>query len=261
MTNATSKTTTIAVDAMGGYAGPEPVVRAVGRLSLQFQADRSNAYFVLVGDETRLGELLVQTGHNPERISVVHAEDALSMADPARVGLAEHPHASIARACEVVASGEADAVVTTGHPGGAVVSAFRHFAMIPGVEKGALATVFPTFAPGGVEEDAVDAREVDGLGIRDDCRQVDAGVGDPRVERRHRQVERVAVDRQQQARRRAQEGGTGQPARDPRRIGACLHRRFARSHRIEQLGVLGHLQCGELVDQRRTGPLRRPAGE
>ena len=141
------ETTTIAVDAMGGYGGPEPVVRAVGRLSLQRRADDADVYFVLVGDEARIGELLVQCRHNPERLSVVHAPHWVRPSEPAREGLHAHPEASITQACRLVASREADAVVTTGHPGAAVVSALHHFGMIPGIPKAALAAVFPTPRP------------------------------------------------------------------------------------------------------------------
>lgn len=132
---------------MGGYQGPDPVVRAVSRLSLQEKADERDVYFLLVGDEAKIGELLVACRHNPERLSVVHAPDWVRPSEPARKGLASHPDASITEACRLVAAGEADAVVTTGHPGAAVVSAHHHFGMVPGIPKAALAAVFPTPRP------------------------------------------------------------------------------------------------------------------
>ncbi len=139
--------TTIAVDAAGGYGGPEPVVRAVARMSLQSKARTRDAYFTLVGDETAISQLLLQTRHNPERISVADARTVVPLEEPPHRGLESNPGSSIERACELVASGEAQAVVTTGNPGAAVLSAFRQFDMIPGIERAALGTVFPTPLP------------------------------------------------------------------------------------------------------------------
>lgn len=137
----------VAVDAMGGYGGVEPVVQAIAQLSLQAKARQRDVYFTLVGDEAQIGSVLLETRHNPERISVVHAHDVVGVSEPPASAIARHPHASIVEACAMVSRGDADAVVTTGNPGAAVVAAFRHFDMIPGIARAALATVYPTLLP------------------------------------------------------------------------------------------------------------------
>lgn len=122
---------TIAVDAAGGYEGPKAVVSAIGELSRE--AGAQPLYYILVGDERSLSSRLVETRHNPERISVVHAPD-----DTATV------------TCGLVKDGQADAFVTAGNPGAAVLAAHAAFDRIPGVDRAALATVYPTWdADGG----------------------------------------------------------------------------------------------------------------
>jgi glycerol-3-phosphate acyltransferase PlsX len=131
---------TIAIDAMGGYAGPEAVVEAVSELSL---ADDANIFYVLVGDERQLGDLLVATRHNPERITVVHATGYAQMAEPAQ-SASQQTETTIGVACRLVAEGAADGVVSAGHAGAAVLAAHEHFDPIEGIARAALATVYPT---------------------------------------------------------------------------------------------------------------------
>lgn len=134
-----SESVTIAIDAMGGYAGPQAVVDAVSDLSL---ADDASIFYLLVGDERRLGDLLVSTRHNPERITVVHAAGYAAMAEPA--GSSDRSDSTISLACRMVADDVADAVVTAGHAGEAVLAAHDHFTPIEGIDRAALATVYPT---------------------------------------------------------------------------------------------------------------------
>jgi glycerol-3-phosphate acyltransferase PlsX len=138
-----SEPITIAVDAMGGYHAPGEVVRAVARLSMREHAD-SQVYFLLVGDEAELTEILLETSHNPERIHVSHATSSVGMGEPAQHAAEHRPDSSIAQACRLCAEGQADAVVTAGNPGAAVLTAVRRFKLLPGVHYAALAAVYPT---------------------------------------------------------------------------------------------------------------------
>ena len=76
------RTITIAVDAMGGYHAPVDIVAAVAHAS---RVGDESVYFILVGDEVRISEALYQAGHNPERISVVHAGSVVNLNEPAAV--------------------------------------------------------------------------------------------------------------------------------------------------------------------------------
>lgn len=134
---------TIAVDAMGGYDAPDAAVEAVANLTRNIPRHAPTSY-ILVGDEVRLADALLKFGHNPEKISVVHAPDVVGMGESAVDALARKPFASIHRALELVRDGAADAVVSAGHPGAAVVGSFQLFERLPGVRRAALASVYPT---------------------------------------------------------------------------------------------------------------------
>ncbi len=144
------RTITIAVDAMGGYHAPVDIVAAVAHAS---RVGDESVYFILVGDEVRISEALYQAGHNPERISVVHAGSVVNLNEPAAVSLEQKPDASISVACALVASGVADGLVTAGHPGAAVLAAMEVLKPLPGATRAALASVYPTPRARGPEND------------------------------------------------------------------------------------------------------------
>ncbi|AKU90111.1 phosphate acyltransferase PlsX [Vulgatibacter incomptus] len=130
---------TIAFDAMGGDFAPTEVVRAAARLSLE-----STLQVVLVGDEPILSGLLAQSRHNPERIAVHHASQAIGMGEIPAIALERKSDASIAVAAKLVADGVADALVTAGNTGAAVLACRQSMRLLPGVKRAALASVFPT---------------------------------------------------------------------------------------------------------------------
>lgn len=132
----------LAVDAMGGYEAPEEVVAAVADASTE-RHPTDPVYFTLVGNESALTRRLLDYGHNPERIRIQHAPASVHPREPARTALASEP-TSIELACELVADGRADAVVTAGHPGAAVLTGKRLFERVEGVRRTALCAVYPT---------------------------------------------------------------------------------------------------------------------
>jgi phosphate acyltransferase len=138
-----SKAITIAVDAMGGHHAPAEIVGAVCQSSLH-KPPGSDVFFALVGDQERIGPVLGDTPHNPERIRIVHQPHFVTDLEPAGAALLEKPNSSIAAACRLVASGEADALVTAGNPQAAVLAALDAFELLASVEQPALAAVYPT---------------------------------------------------------------------------------------------------------------------
>src|SRR5947207_3328379 len=77
----------------------EGTVRGVALLSLE----APHIQTVLVGDGTTISALLARVRHDPERISVHHAADAVKMWEKPVDALAEHPQASVAVAAQLVA--------------------------------------------------------------------------------------------------------------------------------------------------------------
>ena len=134
--------TTIALDAMGSDNYPDVDVRGAVMAAREYDLD-----LILVGDEKQLREKLPDDWQNlPLRI--VHAPDMLTMNDKndELVRKARHKDAqnSMAVAIDLVKSGEADAFVTAGNTGAAMVTAYFRMGKLKGIHRPALAPVFPT---------------------------------------------------------------------------------------------------------------------
>jgi glycerol-3-phosphate acyltransferase PlsX len=141
--------TTIALDCMGSDHGPGEAVDAAARLSVE----RPDFHIILVGDVEQIGPLLDEREYEPGRLSVRHTAEWIGMGDSPREGIGEKPEASILVACQLVADGRADAVVTAGNTGAAILAAARKMGRIPGVRRAALAAVTPTEQTHGPNED------------------------------------------------------------------------------------------------------------
>jgi glycerol-3-phosphate acyltransferase PlsX len=103
------------------------------------------AAIALVGPTDRLREAL-RRYPDAERlpISLIEAPEAILMDEAPLAALRRKPRASVKVACELVARGEAQAVVSAGHTGATLVAAHAVFGLVPGVERPALAVTFPT---------------------------------------------------------------------------------------------------------------------
>jgi glycerol-3-phosphate acyltransferase PlsX len=140
---------TIAFDVMGSDHGPAEVVRGAAQLSLETES----IHALLVGDRAAIDAALAQTKHTAERIAVQHAPDVVSMDEKPGEALKAKPQASIRVAAELVAAGEADALVSAGNTGAGILSCAQHFKLVSGVRRAALAAVYPTRAPHGAKHD------------------------------------------------------------------------------------------------------------
>jgi phosphate acyltransferase len=139
----------IAVDAMGGDKAPEELVRGAAAASLSI----TDAELILVGDTARVSRVLAETRHDAERVRVQHADDVVAMYEKPAEALAAKPESSILVATRLVARGEADALVSAGNTGAGVLACARHFRLIPGIRRAALAAVYPTEMRRGEKDD------------------------------------------------------------------------------------------------------------
>lgn len=130
----------VAIDAMGGDFGPAPIVAGVldALKVVKFEA-------ILVGDEKVIKELLPDSVNSS--ISIVHAEDVISMHDHATDAL-KKKNSSIYVATELVREGKADAVVSAGHSGATMSLATLRIGRIDGIARPAIATLMPTVIDG-----------------------------------------------------------------------------------------------------------------
>ncbi len=129
----------IAIDAMGGDFGPEPIIEGV------VQALEEKIFMpILVGDKTEILSLLPQ--YYISKVEIVDASDVIAMSDQATNAL-KRKDSSIYKAVELVRNKEADAVVSAGHSGATMTVATLRMGRLPHISKPALATLMPSTAP------------------------------------------------------------------------------------------------------------------
>jgi len=134
-----NRATRIAVDAMGGDKGPPEVARGVIEA-----ARRSQAFFSLVGDPGVLQPELERLPAKPANIEIVPAAEVIAMCEPPAAAVRRKPDASIVVAARMVKDGKADALVTIGNTGAAMVVAHRIWGPIQGVDRPAIAAPLPS---------------------------------------------------------------------------------------------------------------------
>jgi glycerol-3-phosphate acyltransferase PlsX len=135
--------TRIVVDAMGSDAFPAPDVEGAVLAAREFGAE-----IILVGDEGLVRPALDKFGPSGLPIRIVHAPEMLSM-EAKGEGLtlkARHRQAqnSMAVGMDLLKGGEAEAFVTAGNTGAAMVTALLRLGRVRGVDRPAVAPVFPT---------------------------------------------------------------------------------------------------------------------
>jgi phosphate acyltransferase len=126
----------IAIDAMGGDFGPEPIVK--GTLEALKEAKFQP---ILVGKKDEILSLLPK-GYK-DKILIVEAEDVIDMGDAATDAL-KRQESSIYKAIELVRNGEADGVVSAGHSGATMTLATLRLGRLKNVLRPALVTSMPT---------------------------------------------------------------------------------------------------------------------
>ena len=131
---------TIAVDAMGGDSAPVPEVHGAVRA-----ARSQDVSVILVGREDRIREELAKfSDWHKLPIRIVHASEVVTMEDNATKALRHKRDSSIRVAARLVRDGTAQGLVSAGNTGAVMVITKTLLGMIPGVERPALASAFPT---------------------------------------------------------------------------------------------------------------------
>lgn len=127
----------IAIDAMGGDFGPEPIIEGL------ISALRKNNNFtaIAVGKKEQLLPLIPQ--NLLSRVEILDTDDVISMSDSATDAL-KRKESTIYKAIDLVKEGNADAVVSAGHSGASMSLATLKIGRIKGVNRPAIATLMPT---------------------------------------------------------------------------------------------------------------------
>ena len=126
----------IAIDAMGGDFGPEPIVKGC------IQALKKRKFTpILVGKKSEILPLLPKRYR--DKISIVETDDVISMSDAATDAI-KRKNSTIYKSMELVRNGEADGLVSAGHSGAAMTLATLRLGRLEGVLRPALITFMPT---------------------------------------------------------------------------------------------------------------------
>ena len=133
----------IALDALGGDFGAKPNILG----ALKALKKDAKLEVILVGNEDVLRRELRTLGHKnlPARLSIVHAPNTIDMgAEPAKECRSKKD-ASIVVCADLVHQHLADAFVSAGHSGAAMVAALFGMGRIKGVQRPAIASPMPTY--------------------------------------------------------------------------------------------------------------------
>ena len=131
----------IALDAMGGDVGA-PVVIPGAALSL---ARHQNSEFLLVGDRAKIESELDKHPTLKAVSRIIHTDVAISMEDkPSQALRRGRKTSSMWLAIDAVKKGEADVAVSAGNTGALMAMSRFNLRTLPGIDRPAIAAVWPT---------------------------------------------------------------------------------------------------------------------
>ncbi len=130
----------IAVDGMGGDHAPDAVLGGLA-LALDRYPDTD---FLLYGDSQRLVPLVEARSAFAGRVTVCHAPAVVSAEAKPSVALRAGRDTSMRYAIDAVAEGKAAAVVSGGNTGALMAMALFVLRPLPGIERPALTSLFPS---------------------------------------------------------------------------------------------------------------------
>ena len=129
----------IAVDAMGGdsplIVQIEATLQAISELGTDV---------VLVGAEDQIKEVLKQHSFDQNKLRIVNSTETVEMNDSPVTALRQKKNSSIKVAVDLLATGEADAVVSAGNTGATMATAKFVLKSVEGIERPAIATLMPS---------------------------------------------------------------------------------------------------------------------
>jgi glycerol-3-phosphate acyltransferase PlsX len=129
----------IAVDAMGSDTAPVPEIEGAIQA-----AKAGHAEVLLVGPQDVLHRELARRSAEGLKIEVVHASEAVTMEDEAAKAFRRKRDSSIRVAARLVRDGRADGLISAGNTGAVMTTAKILLGTLEGVDRPALAQVFPS---------------------------------------------------------------------------------------------------------------------
>lgn len=134
----------LAIDAMGGDNAPGEIVKG----ALQASEKYPDLELILVGNEPTIRAILGNTV--PSNIEIVHTTETIESDDEPVRAVRRKKNASLTMAARMVKEGVAEGFVSAGNTGALMAAGLLVIGRVEGIERPALASVWPTFAGKGV---------------------------------------------------------------------------------------------------------------
>ena len=131
---------TLSVDAMGGDAAPKMVVEGVALAAEKYPG----VNFLLCGDENLIAPLVRDNPGLADRVRIRHTLEVVGGADKPSTALRSGRNTSMRLSINAVAEGEAAGVVSAGNTGALMAMAMFVLKTLNGIDRPAIAGVFPT---------------------------------------------------------------------------------------------------------------------
>jgi phosphate acyltransferase len=135
-----SQRLTLALDAMGGDEAPGMVIDGAEIARVRFPS----VDFLVFGDEKRIRPLLDRHRVLAERVTLHHTDDVVKNEDKPSVALRAGRNSSMRLAIDAVKEGKAAGVVSAGNTGALMAMAKLALRTLPGIDRPAIASFFPT---------------------------------------------------------------------------------------------------------------------
>ena len=133
----------IILDGMGGDHAPYEIVK--GAVATAPEID---GRITIVGDEEVIGSALADFKYDKEKISVLHAEEAIDGGDSPVQAIRQKKRSSMVLGLEAVKSGEADMLISAGNSGALLTGSIFVLGRIRGIDRPALGSTYPIFGQG-----------------------------------------------------------------------------------------------------------------
>ncbi|SDK43850.1 phosphate acyltransferase PlsX [Natronincola ferrireducens] len=129
----------IVVDAMGGDHGP--VVTVPGAIEA---VNDYNIEIILTGDQEKIQKELDKYSYSKERIKIIHCSEEISNEDKPVAAIRRKKDSSMVVGLNLVKTKEADAIISAGNTGALLAGGLFILGRIKGIDRPALAPVYPT---------------------------------------------------------------------------------------------------------------------
>jgi glycerol-3-phosphate acyltransferase PlsX len=134
----------LAIDAMGGDYAPEAVVTG----AILAASEYPDLTLLLTGNESQIRQYL---GHSvPDNIEIIHTSEVIEAGDEPVRAVRRKKDSSMVVAANLVKEGRADGILSAGNTGALMTASLLIIGRLEGIERPALATLWPTFDGRGV---------------------------------------------------------------------------------------------------------------